>query len=652
MLTGQDVLTDYELAGRHEWRLGDGLGGHAAGTASGAPTRRSHALLATATPGGLVTLVLRCEEKLAIGGAVHDLSAAFAAGRARAGAFAFLESFESSPWPRWRWRFDDLVLEKTLRLVDGHAAALVSWRLVEGAAARLSVAPLLTARAPLGLLRETAEFRGTVQGIPGRVRFETLPGMPGVTMWHNGTFMPARGWARALAYPLEFASEDDGTAPEIHEDAFVPGWVQASLAAPGDTLEIVLSSEAGLFRALATENRLGTPPAQTLRDCIDALAGSAATRRARWRRQTLAGADFTARQAAAAHGPAGIALARRTEPLAGPDDALVAAATTRLLESLERRHGRVTLAGRRPGGDEDGPAVLRAAAALVTVRAFEPARAIARGYLEYLDEGLAPESFAAADGSPRYGDPAASLWLVHLVDLIARRGGTAPAEDAFLNDLAWPALEGVLQHLRAGSRHGVRCDRDGFLWAGEGDAARTTAGHNALWYHALVAMAQLGKLLGRRENAAFYLAWAHELQRRFPDAFVDEASGALFDALGPAGPLRAVSPEQLLAVSLPPGLLAPPLARRLVLAVERELLGTGGLRARPGDEAADPAWLGAWAAARMRAYGRTEDEQGRLARHLARVADAAWLDPLAAAELLRAWIEDGDPAGLAVPIGA
>ena len=53
----------------------------------------------------------------------------------------------------------------------------------------------------------------------------------------------ARGWARSLAYPLEFASEDDGTAPEMHEDAFVPGWVQGPLAAPGATLHLVLSPE-------------------------------------------------------------------------------------------------------------------------------------------------------------------------------------------------------------------------------------------------------------------------------------------------------------------------------------------------------------------------------------------------------------------------
>ncbi len=647
MIAGQDVLTDFERASRTEWRLADGLGGYAAGTVSGAPTRRTHVQLASAGTAGVTALVLRFEEKLALGSAVYDLAATFASGRARAGAFASLEHFEAAPWPTWRWRIEDTVVEKSLRLVDGHAALMATWQLVGGTGARLSVAPLLTARAPGALLRESAEFRGAAQGIPGRVRLETLPGQPGVTMWHNGAFMPARGWARALSYPLDFASEDDGTAPEMHEDGYLPGWVQATLAAPGATLNVVLSPEESLFRALAGENRLGSPPAQTLHDCVAALARGAGERRTQWKRHALAGADFTARQAAAAHGGDEGANARRAEPLVDADDPVAGACVPRLLEGLVRRHGRVSLASRTPGADERGVDVLRGAAALVTVRAFEPARAIASGYIDYLDEGLAPESFAATDGAPRYGDPEPSLWLVHLVDLIARRSQTTPAEDAFLRDRAWPALEGVLQHLRAGSRHGVRCDRDGLLWSGEGDAACARAGTNALWYHALVAMAQLGKLLGRRENSAFYLAWAHALQQRYPEIFWDATTNALFDAITPAGPVRGVSPSQLYAVSLPPSLLAPPQARELVATLERELLTPGGLRARPDEPAADAAWLGAWAAARGRAFGREGGERAAIARRFAALASGPQADPLASAELLRGWIEDGDPAQLA-----
>jgi hypothetical protein len=644
MPPGQDVLTDFEHASRHEWLMMDGIGGHAAGTASGAPTRRTHALLAAASAQGAITaLVLRFEEKLALGSSVHDLAAAFVAGHARAGAFSQLESYSEDPTPRWRWRFDDTtVVEKTLRLVDGHAALAATWTLVAGTGVKLSVAPLLTAREPRGLFRETPDFRGAASGVPGRVRLETVPGRPGVTLWHNGVFLPARGWARSLDYPLEFASEDDGTAPEQHEDAFLPGWVQAELSSPGATLHLVLSPEEGLFRALASEGRLGAPPAKTLHDCLGTLDRGARERRSSWRRHALTGADLTARQASSAHGGSAAAIARRPEPLVDEGDVLATTCAARLLESTVRRAGRVTLAPRTPGTPERGSDVLRAAAALVTLRAFEPARQIAQGYIEYLDEGLAPESFDPADGTPRYGDPEPSLWLIHLVDLLARRSSVPPASDPFLRDRAWPALEGVLQHLRSGSRHGVRCDRDGLLWSGEGDDARARAGTNALWFHALVAMAQLGKLLGRRENAAFYLAWAHELQRCFAERFWDEHTSALFESLGPDGARRGVSPSQLLAVSLPPAILPPATAARLLATLERELLAPGGLRARPDEPLADAAWLGAWAAATTRTRGRDAETLARLATRLTRAAAGPVLDPLAAAEILRAWIEEAD----------
>jgi len=656
MLHGQDVLADFERASAREWLITDGLGGYAAGTESGAPARRSHALLAAASPYGQRTaLVLRFEEQLAIGAVMHELSGAFFAGRpARPGAFASLESFTAAPCPCWRWRFDDLVLERSVQLIEGHPALIASWTLVEGADARLSVAPLMVARDPFGVLRENAEFRGAAQGIPGRVRLETLPGQPGVTLWHNGAFLPARSWAKGLAYPLDECDDERGErAPQAPaEDAFLPGWVQATLATPGESLHVVLSPEEGLFRALATEERLGTPPARTLHDCIAALERTARERRATWRRRSLAGADLTARQAAAAHGGAGAPNARRNEALIDEHDAVTTTLVDRLWDGFVRRHGRVSLVDPGPGGVERGADALRGAATLVTLRAFEPARAIARGYLEYLDEGLAPESFDPADGMPRYGDPEPSLWLVNLVDLIARRaspvatGGT----DQFLRDTAWPALEGVLHHLRSGSRHGVRCDHDGLLWSGVESNARARAGTNALWYHALVAMAQLGKLLGRRENAAFYLAWAHELQRGYAERFWDEACGCLFDALAPDGPVRGVSPSQLWAVSLPPALLPQPLAQRLLATVDRELLGPSGLDAAPGDGTPRAEWLGAWMSATLRAHGREPQVIERVTSRLVRGAlrpgaprDAR--SALATAELLRVWLEDGEHAG-------
>lgn len=661
MFDGSNTPPTFEAATAREWLLSDGCGGYAAGTASGAPSRRAHALLAAPLDQGrLLALVLRFEERLLVGSASHELSASWwarpgTAPVARPGAFAQLVSFASEPWPLWTWRLDDLLLERSLRLVEGHHALIASWTLREGRGARLSVAPLLAAREPRGLQRESADFRGASQGIPGRVRVETLPGRPDITLWHNGAFVPARGWASALAYPFDSGDGDDGDPALEGEDGFRPGWIQAALDAPGASLHVVISPEEALFRSLAAELRLGTPPARTLNDCVAALDDARLAHRDAIVRTVLSGADFTARQAAAARGGAGEVAARRIEPLVDASDPLCAHLALQVREALVTRHGRLTLIGAWPEMVERGSDALRGAAALVTLRDFDSARAIARGYLEYLDEGLAPESFDPADGAPRYGDPEPSLWLVNLVDLLARRGDGAPGNAEFLRERAWPALEQVLQHLRSGSRHGVGCDRDGFLWSGEGAAARAHAGTNALWYHALVAMAQFARLLGHRENAAFYLAWAHELQRGYPERFWDDDAHCLFDALTPNGVVRGLSARQLWAASLPPTLLPPALAQRLLQTVDRELVARAGLFERPGDGEPRGEWLGTWVSATLRTLAREPAAKAavyaRLERVVAHVRERGVLpgggpgrrfSALGAAVLLRAWLEDAD----------
>jgi len=77
------------------------------------------------------------------------------------------------------------------------------------------------------------------------------------------------------------------------------------------------------------------------------------------------------------------------------------------------------------------------------------------------------------------------------------------------------------------------------------------------------------------------------------------------------------------------------------------LYDTRGLRPRPGDGAPDPAWLGPWAAAALRSHGRDRAAAKRVRSALEHYAaigegDAIELDARAAAELVRAWVEEID----------
>jgi hypothetical protein len=648
MRDGQDVPSGPRDLRTRGWILGNGLGGSASGSAAGLPSSRTHALLIAAEPHGrLTTLLLGTEERVLSLEGQWDLGP------------ATLEDFRLDPWPVWRHRCGGLVLERSVLMIPGHNAVSIAWRPIEGPPARLTVTPLLAARDPWALQHSTPDMRGAAHGVPGRVRVETLPGRSAVTMWHNAAFMPARVWRTGLARALD--------APGATEDAFVPGYLEGGIG-PAQPVHLVAASEDDLFRALAREDRLGTPPPRTLAGCVEVLESAECERRSAALAAARRGADFTARQAAAAHGGPGYDLARRSEPLVDADDPWVGPLALSLLGGLARRGHRLTLLASLPRAAERGSDTLRALAALIALRAFDPAREVLRGFAEYLNEGFAPGSFDPLDGTPRYGDPAPALWLVHAAELYVRR-----SEDvAFLRDPLYPALESVMQFYRAGTRHGVRVEADGLLACGEGEAAVRRADLNALWSHALIAMAQLARLAGRRENGAFYLAWAREHQRRFAEAFWDDQAGCLFEALGARGPERGISPGQTLAASLTPPLLPPERLARLVATLERELFTPWGLRDAPGVEIVRPEWLGPFYTAWLRARGRAPEAQARLAGWLAPlqaalIAGGGHLperfdlaaredraepprpagDPasvLVAAETLRAWVEDLDMA--------
>jgi hypothetical protein len=681
MRLGQDVLSDLPRALAHEWLLGNGLGGASLGDAALALGRRAHALLVTPGNSGAHVALLAFDERLHVGDQAFDLSTrTLAGGAVRPAGHARLESFTLDPWPVWRWQAGGVTLERSLFLIEDHHALVVSWRQVDGPPARLVVAPVLVARDPDGCQREDPAFLGVVKGQPGRVRIVTTEDRPALTLWHNGAFLPARLWLTGIDHPLDPPAADPpraargkprgrprANADAAGEDAFVAGYVEARLS-PGSALHVASGTEDDLFKALAREGRLGTPPPHTLGGCVEVLAAAERERAARLLAAAQQGADLTARQAITAHGAADVPDRRGTA--LDPADPWVARAARAFDAALVRRAHRVTVLATLPGGIETGTGALRAVPGLASLRMFDAAAAVVRGAIEYLNEGFVPERFDA-EGYPHYGDPEPSLWLVHAGDVLARRQGDAAA----VRDQIYPMLESIMQAFRAGTRGGVRVDTDGLLSVGEAEGAVKPATLNVLWYHALVAMAQLARLVGRRENSAFYLAWARDHQHRFVDALWDDQAGLLHEALGPGGPRPGARPGHLLAAALSPAILPVDRAARLVGNLEAALFTPAGLRPEPGAREARPEWLGTFFTAYLRVNGRRPEAQARVREWMelfgARIGacgqvperfvpgeptdtPACWraagapaaIVPIA--ELLRVWVEELDPVDAGV----
>jgi len=625
MRAGQDVLSDLRAALGMEWVLPHGTGGFSSGTACGANARRAHALLIAAGPDGRLTaLLLKVDERLRAPGASFELGCSVQpGGTARPAGHLLLESFALDPWPRWTWRAGGTALEKSLLPISGHDAIIIRYRLLEGPAVALTVSPLVVARDPDAIQRESPDLHAPAQGVPGRVQLQLAPDRPPLTLWHNGAFLPARVWQHALFHPLE-PGEDEG------EDAFVPGHIEASLA-PGGEFHVVAAAEPDLFRALAREDRLGAPPPRTLEACVRILESREREQHGERERAVIAAAAVTAAQAAearesgAGHGGNGGA-AHAGAGAEGHGDAAAHADAgaehseaapvdegpwTRMLSGIvlsgitRDAHG-LTIAGPAVAARPRGIEALRVVPALLTLRAFDAAREILADAVENLDEGIAAEGFDLEDGTPHHGDPATSLWLVHAAELYARRSGDLE----FIRQVLYAPLESVTQAYRAGTRDGIRTGADGLLAAGERGARR--ADLNALWYHALVAMAQLAKKTERKEAAAFYLAWAREHQARFNEALWDEKRGMLFDAIEDQGPVRGPSPGQLLAARVAPPVLPPERIARLVQTIERTLFTPLGLREKPRGSRVRTEWLGPFHSAYLRAHGRSPESQAQV----------------------------------------
>jgi glycogen debranching enzyme len=662
MRIGQEVLSDLRAALGHEWLLTNGLGGTASGTVAGANTRRTHALLTSTSPHGRVTTLLsQLAERVHTQGAWHAMSTHIHSGPvARPNGHQAIESFRMDPWPIWTIKAGEVRIEKSLFLIEGHQAIAISYKQLEGPPARLAASPLIVGRDLHALRLEGALPATATQKVPGRIRIEIEPGVAPLTIWHNGSFMPARVWVRDLCYP------GDRGGDETREDALIPCHIEGTLT-PGAEMQLVVSAEDDLFRALAAAERLGTPPPRTLRECVAVLARERHREWAKWHATRLQQADFTARQATVAHGGD---TARRLDPMIGRDDPWAPRLADALYAALARRGHRTTLLATLPSAEERGADALRALPALITFRAFDLAREILAGYVEYLNEGLAPEAFDRDDGTPAYGDPMPSLWLLNAAELYVRR-----TEDVqFLKDIYGP-LESIVQSFRSGTRFGVHTTPDGLLSMGEGEAAEVRADVNALWYHALVAMAQMAKLVGRRENGAFYLAWAREQQTRFIEKLWDDSRGSLHDVIETKGVRTDTRASHLLAASLAPALLRPDAAKRLLARIERELVTPFGVREAAG-RPARLEWVGPYVTAYLRVNDRSPEAQLRMRHWLGGIREACdrsslghvpeAFDPdaslaypriageqasvTAAAELLRAWVEDIDHTRVAVPL--
>ncbi|MEM5328390.1 amylo-alpha-1,6-glucosidase [Paraburkholderia sp. JHI2823] len=540
-----------------EWLEADGSGGFASGTAGTARTRRYHALLLAATqpPTGRVVLVNGIEAWLEYGGSKTALTMQrYAPDILAPDTTQRMASFDTSPWPTWRYRLDDGgVLTAEVFVAKASCETVLRWRLEaaarsDAAAPVLKVRPLMSGRDYHALHHENPAFVFDAQIDGERVRWQPYGNLPAIVARSNGSYAHAPDWYRNFCYVRE---RERGL--DCVEDLATPGVFSFDLG-QGDAVILLRAEPFG-------------DTANTVREASESAASRAVL---------LAGFEALRR-------------ASRGSRLACSADAYV----------VTRGDGRTIVAGYPWFTDWGRDTFIAMRGLLLANGRYEEAGAILLEWASTVSEGMLPNRFPDAGGAPEYNSVDASLWFVVAVhDYFA----AANVPDAARHVLRG-AVDAILDGYARGTRYAIAVDpRDGLLRAG-------VPGVQLTWMDAKagdwVVTPRIGKpveiqalwINALRIACAWDTRW-RELEARasasFAARFVDPSTGALFDVIDvdhvQGAVDRSIRPNQIFAIGgLPFALLEGDAARAVVAQVQAHLLTPMGLRTL---SPSDPAYRG------------------------------------------------------------
>jgi len=523
-----------------EWLEADGLGGFASGTTSGVRTRRYHALLLAAAhpPADRRALVQGFVARLTTRSGSADFWPQAYGGGFTTGTDAEAVEFTRVPWPTWRFTTPLGVVRVETFVPHGEPATVVSFALEQpSAGAVLEVRPLLSGRDFHGTHHENGAFRWDAEARGQALRFAPYAGVPGVLWLSNGEYRPAPDWYRSFFYAEEAAR---GLDPS--ED----------LGAPG-VLSFDLSEDEGLWVLAADLPGRLALETETIDAVVERLRSAERARRAAFA-STL---ERAGEQYIVARGP-----------------------------------GRTIVAGYPWFGDWGRDTFIALRGLCLATGDLETARSIVCQWAGVVSAGMLPNRFPDdASAAAEYNSVDASLWYVLAADELLRTSAAERVLSPEERSRVEGAILAIVAGYAAGTRYGIRRDRDGLLAAGEpgvqltwmdakvGDWVVTPrigkpVEIQALWVHALVIAARLDER---------FAGWAATARSALEARFWNAERGMLFDIVDddhvPGALDPACRPNQIFAAGgLPMTLLSPERARLVIDAVERELWTPLGLR--------------------------------------------------------------------------
>lgn len=547
---GEEVCRDLREATAREWLETNGLGGFASSTVAGLNTRRYHGLLVAATrpPVGRTVMLSKLEETLVVGGRRYELSANQYPGVVHPQGQQFMSRFRLDPFPFFTYRVARLELEKAVVMLHGENTTCVRYTLRDASGetaasretgVRLEVRPLIAFRDYHATTHENGALDPAVRVEEGLLTVAAYEGLPALHFAHDEGEVETEGyWYRNFVY-----AEEQARGLDSMEDLFSPF-----------VLKFDLESRREVSLIASTERR------EALR------AGE------------LISAEVARRVAVLKAAPADDETIRT----------LTAAADQYVVARGEQK---TIIAGYHWFGDWGRDTMIALPGLTLVTGRFDVARSILAEFARHVSQGMLPNRFTEAGEAPEYNTVDATLWYFEAV-----RALVAYARDSeFVRANLYGVLKEIIEWHERGTRYRIRVDVDGLLAAGEEGAQLTwmdvkIGDHvitprrgkpveiQALWYNALRVMEGLAREFDMVEDERKFAAMAVRARESFNAQFWNEEVGCLYDVINGTERDASMRPNQIFAVSLHHSMLSGERARRVVEAVERELLTPYGLR--------------------------------------------------------------------------
>ncbi len=560
MIHGRELTGDWQSASAREWLVTNSLGGFAAGTVSGANTRRYHGvLIASLRPPVERTLLLaKVDLSVQYDGRRYDLAAnEFDGGVVHPRGYVHIESFRLRDGiPTWCYAFGDALLQQQIFMAPLMQSSYLGLRVLR------ATLPMDITLQPLCAYRDYhAQQRGAQAfAVEPGASACTVRAFAGSRVLHlsleQGKFAPGSDWYWNFFHRLESERGLDAV-----EDLFTPGRF----------ITRMIAGERNFFLATieAQQPASGAEVLATITRKSKRLIGALPVTVPPWIQQlALASDQFIVRR-----------------PVAN-------------------ELGSSIIAGFPWFSDWGRDAMIALPGLTGALARHDITREVLETFVRFVNRGMLPNRFPDGNEPPEYNTVDATLWLFHaLEDYLDRTG------DLRLPLRLLPTLLEIIEAHVAGTRYGIGVDSsDGLLRSGEpgvqltwmdaklGDWVVTPRNGkcveiNALWLNALHVSTRVAQLAGNQpatDRCERLLAHAGASFNRFWNA----ERACLYDVIdvsGGSGSDASLRPNQLFAVSLPFSALQPEQMRSVIDICARELLTSYGLRSLGMQE---PAYVG------------------------------------------------------------